>query len=455
MNHIIKEPLSLNPKAAMITRIKKKLRDSSSSRSSSRSSTDTTFAAGIASKTGNSQKNFPPAENVDVEQEESISHPPAVPLTNCRESLFSHVAHDLQLTGEELFQLRRIRATVDAAFDPMFTIDSTGRIVMANDAAMAQFGYTYDEFMGTNISIICGGDHRDRHDGYMQRYLKTGEAHIIGKKREVPARRKDGTEFPVSLGVSEMKMQEGEDDDSSVTQERYFCAYLRDLTEQKRQEKEILNSKALLQALIDSSFDPMFAINEHGIITVVNQAAVSMFGWTKEEFLGSDISMICGGGHSRRHAGYIQRYLETGQARMIGRRRQLPARRKDGSEFEIDLGINEVTVGGKKIFTAFARDMTKYLQDQQTMLNQEHFLQDAFFCASKKKRELVDDKPDGLLPGEVTPPLTPPSTPLSTGKTFARPSSPLSPPRPMRSPRQRSVSLGKHLVSANMQDLSI
>eukprot|EP00562_Extubocellulus_spinifer_P019647 CAMPEP_0178583350 /NCGR_PEP_ID=MMETSP0697-20121206/24212_1 /TAXON_ID=265572 /ORGANISM="Extubocellulus spinifer, Strain CCMP396" /LENGTH=438 /DNA_ID=CAMNT_0020219145 /DNA_START=84 /DNA_END=1400 /DNA_ORIENTATION=+ len=438
----------------MITRIKKKLRDSSSSRSSC--STDTTTAAGtcIASKTGDSRKNFPPAENVHVEQEDPLSHPPAVPPTNLRESLFSHVAHDLQLTGEELFQLRRIRATVDAAFDPMFTIDSTGRIVMANDAATAQFGYTYDEFIGSNISIICGGGHRDRHDEYMQRYLKTGVAHIIGKVREVPARRKDGTEFPVSLGVSEMKMQEGEDGENSVTQERYFCAYVRDLTEQKRQEKEILNSKALLQALIDSSFDPMFAINEHSIITVVNQAAVSLFGWTKEEFLGNDISMICGGGHSRRHAGYIQRYLETGQARMIGRRRQVPARRKDGSEFEIDLGIKEVTVGGKKIFTAFARDLTKHLQDQQTMLNQEHFLQDAFFCASKKK-ELIDDKSDGLLPGEVTPPLTPPPTPLSTGKTFARPSSPLSPPRPMRSPRQRSVSLGKHLVSPNMEDLSI
>ena len=423
----------------MITRIKKKVHDSSSSRSS-RSLTSAP-AAIAPNNNEDSQENFPPVRKAE---QDSLSSPGI----KRRESLFSDVAQDLHLNGEELSKLRRIRATVDAAFDPMFTIDSTGRIVMANDAAMAQFGYKYDEFIGASISIICGGGHKGKHDEYIQRYMKTGEARVIGKRREVAARRKDGTEFPVSLGICEITTQEVVSDVDAATQERYFCAYLRDLTEQKRQEKEILNSKALIQAMIDSSFDPMFATTDQGIITVVNQAAVSMFGWTKEEFLGSNISKICGGGHAERHAAYMKRYLETGQAHIIGRRRHVTARRKDGTEFDIDLGVKEVVIDGKKIFTAFARDITKHLLDQQTMLNQEQFMQDAFFCKSNKTK--LGEKSDGLLPGDVTPPLTPPPTPLSSGKTFASPR-----PSILRSPRQRSISLGKHLISPNMEELSI
>ena len=83
--------------------------------------------------------------------------------------------------------------------------------------------------------------------------------------------------------------------------------------------------------MINSSFDAMFQINERGIIQMVNQAAVDHFGWTKEEFLGNNISMVCAGEHGKKHNQYLQRYIRTGEKRAMGKRRQVNAVRKDGT----------------------------------------------------------------------------------------------------------------------------
>jgi len=93
-------------------------------------------------------------------------------------------------------------------------------------------------------------------------------------------------------------------------------------------------------------FDSLFVINEKGIIEMVNEAATKEFGWTQEEFIGRNISMVCGGGHGPKHDQYLKAYLKTGIKKVMGKHdRVLHARRKDGSEFEISLGITE-TPGG-------------------------------------------------------------------------------------------------------------
>ena len=96
----------------------------------------------------------------------------------------------------------------------------------------------------------------------------------------------------------------------------------------------------------NAEFDSLFVINEEGIIEMVNEAATTEFGWTQEEFIGQNISMICGGGHSPKHDQYLKAYLASGIKKVMGKYdRILHARRKDGTEFEISLGITE-TPGG-------------------------------------------------------------------------------------------------------------
>jgi PAS domain S-box-containing protein len=110
---------------------------------------------------------------------------------------------------------------------------------------------------------------------------------------------------------------------------------------------------SVMWAMAEASLDPMFEINEKGIIRMVNRAALRLFGYCREEFLGSNISMIVGGGHAANHDKYLKRYLETGITKVIGKKRELSARRSDGTEFPIELGVAEVdAIHGEGVYFA-------------------------------------------------------------------------------------------------------
>ena len=249
------------------------------------------------------------------------------------------------LTGIKAKQ-RMAQEIVEVALDPMFQINQNGVIKMVNKAALITFGYDREELIGNNISLICGGAHSRNHDIYLRRYLRTGEANVIGKYRELPAKRKDGSEFLIQLAVVEL---------SSVKQgnERLFCGFIHDLSRQRRDND-------IMRGTIDTSLDPVLHINENGIIQMVNQATVHHLGYTREEMIGENVSLIVGGEHAENHGQYIERYLQTGEKRAMGKKRKLKARRKDGSEMDIMLGLNEILVSGgrERIFCAFLTDLS-------------------------------------------------------------------------------------------------
>ena len=112
----------------------------------------------------------------------------------------------------------------------MIQVNEKGQILMVNNAAVHLFGYTREEFLGQNISMICGGDHAAQHDGYIQRYLQTGEKKVIGRKRSVQAKRKDGTEFDIELALQEVIVDDGT---------RVVCGYIRDITQQRLQQRAL------------------------------------------------------------------------------------------------------------------------------------------------------------------------------------------------------------------------
>jgi two-component system, sensor histidine kinase and response regulator len=182
-------------------------------------------------------------------------------------------ANNSWLTKEHL------QAIVDASFDAMFSISENGKILMVNEAAVSLFGYSREELINQDIGIIAGQEHAKNHLKYMMNYRETETSKIMGKKREVPARKKDGTEFMVELGIKEIKNGS----------ERFFAGFIKDLTEQKNHLAEMKQREVLAQASIDASFDPMLEITQKGIITMVNKATVSLFGWSKEELIGKNI----------------------------------------------------------------------------------------------------------------------------------------------------------------------
>jgi PAS domain S-box-containing protein len=186
------------------------------------------------------------------------------------------------------------------------------------------------------------------------------------------SRKKNGTEFPCELGVNEIT--------DVSTGKRFFCGFFKDLTVLKKHEAEILERQALAQAMINASSESMLEIDQNGIVKIVNDSACAMFGYSRDEFIGSNISMICGDGHAGQHASYMKRYMDGGEKRIIGRKRQVKARRKDGTEFEVELGVQEVTLStGKRAFCGYMRDLTAQKKDKRALRKQQQLIHGKFF----------------------------------------------------------------------------
>lgn len=116
-----------------------------------------------------------------------------------------------------------LRSILDTVLDATVVIEEDGTIVSFNAAAVRQFGYAEPEVAGRNVRILMPEPYHHQHDGYMHRYLTTGEKRIIGVDRVVVGRRKDGSTFPMKLAVGEMKSGG----------KTYFTGFIRDLTERE------------------------------------------------------------------------------------------------------------------------------------------------------------------------------------------------------------------------------
>ena len=132
----------------------------------------------------------------------------------------------------------RLRIILDTAPDAIITIGKDGEIVAFNRAAEVIFEYSASEAIGQNVSMLMPSLYREEHDSTLARYLETRESRILGKRREVPGRRKDGSTFPLELTVSEI-------DHSGL-----FVAITRDISMQRELEKEVINASTFEQERI-------------------------------------------------------------------------------------------------------------------------------------------------------------------------------------------------------------
>ena len=123
----------------------------------------------------------------------------------------------------------RLQSILETVPDAIIVIDERGLIESFSTAAERMFGYSASEVVGCNVSMLMPNPYRDEHDGYLARYLRTGEKRIIGIGRVVAGLRKDGTTFPLELAVGEATYKGG----------RLFTGFIRDLTERKAEERRL------------------------------------------------------------------------------------------------------------------------------------------------------------------------------------------------------------------------
>src|SRR5262249_39839165 len=125
------------------------------------------------------------------------------------------------------------------------------------------------------------------------------------------------------------------------------------------------------RSIIESAIDGIVVIDKHGTIETFNPAAEQLFGYTEQEVLGRNVSMLMPSPHREEHDGYIARYLETGTAKIIGIGREVTALRRDGTTFPVRLAVSQVTVDGEPRFTGILHDLTARVKMEERLREQE------------------------------------------------------------------------------------
>jgi len=129
-----------------------------------------------------------------------------------------------------------VQSILDTIPDAMIVIDERGTVQSFSAAAERLFGYSPSEVIGKNVKLLMPAPYREAHDGYLRRYMTTGERRIIGIGRVVVGERRDGSTFPIELNVGEMKSGN----------QRFFTGFIRDLTESQKTEARLQELQAEL-----------------------------------------------------------------------------------------------------------------------------------------------------------------------------------------------------------------
>jgi PAS domain S-box-containing protein len=282
--------------------------------------------------------------------------------------VISWLNHRLQVAQRELqraaatatARAERLDAILNTTLDGIIVIDAKGRIESFNRGAQDLFGYPEEEVLGRNVSILMPSPHHEQHDSYLERYLRTGDARIIGIGREVPGRRRDGSVFPMQLSVAEMH----------IDGERKFTGLLRDLAKRVDLEDALGASEARWRAIVDSAVDGIIVIDHHGRVEAFNRGAERLFGYGADEVLGRNVHMLMPSPYHEEHDSYLSRYLATGRAKIIGSGREVQGRRKDGTTFPLHLSVGEITIHGQRKFTGILHDLTARVQMEERLREQ-------------------------------------------------------------------------------------
>jgi PAS domain S-box-containing protein len=187
---------------------------------------------------------------------------------------------------ERLTAIRQMResearktAILETALDCVISIDHTGRVLDFNPAAEHTFGYSRPDVVGHDMAeLIVPTAHRDRHREGLSRYLESGAGRVLNRRLEMPARRKDGDEFPAELAITAIH----------VGGQPIFTAYLRDITDRKRAEDSLRQSRDRFRTLVEAIPQMVFETDAKGTVTSTNgrwveftgRAAIETPDWT-------------------------------------------------------------------------------------------------------------------------------------------------------------------------------
>lgn len=235
----------------------------------------------------------------------------------------------------------KFQALLESAPDAMVIVNKFGQIVLVNAQTEKLFSYDRTELVGQDVEALIPLRFKDKHPKHRKRFFDDPKVREMGVGLELYGMRKDGTEFPVEISLSPLKLEDGV----------FVSAAIRDITIRKKSEEKF-------KGLLESAPDAMVIVNKKGRIVLINAQTEKLFDYKREEIIGQEIDILIPDRFKAVHPSHRKSFFAEPRTRAMGAGLELYGKKKNGDEFPVEISLSPIDTEEGLLVSAAIRDIS-------------------------------------------------------------------------------------------------
>ena len=265
------------------------------------------------------------------------------------------ISQDITERKNKEIEITKLSRAVEQSPAAVIITDRDGIIEYVNPKFTDSTGYPYEEAIGKNPSILKSGETPKA------KYKKLWDTILAGKewKGVFHNRKKDGTLYWENASIAPLKNKNGE-----IT---HFIAVKEDITERKKMETTLLDHETFIDSIVANMHDGLISINRENNIQLFNATAEKIFGWTSQEIMGKDLTLLTPEVYREKHKVGFQNLIETGQSKILNDTVEIEGLRKNGTSFPLELSVSKMTQGDETWYVAVVRDISDKKENEERL----------------------------------------------------------------------------------------
>ncbi|WP_241548310.1 PAS domain-containing sensor histidine kinase [Leptospira yasudae] len=240
---------------------------------------------------------------------------------------------------------------VESVPNAILLVNKDGKIVYINGQTEKLFGYNRSELIGQMVEQLIPDRYRENHPHFRNSFFQSPQVRPMGAGRDLFGLTKNGTEFPIEIGLNPVVTADG----------TLVLASIIDITERKKALERF-------RLVVESAPNAMVLVNHEGIISLVNNQTEKLFGYAREELVGNKLELLLPERFRSNHPTHRNHFFASPSVRSMGAGRDLFALKKDGNEIQVEIGLNPIDTDEGPMVLASIIDITERKIQEITLI---------------------------------------------------------------------------------------